>query len=144
MIAVLRAAGEDAAVPAGLAQLDDAVTASPPVRAAVTTDVRAPALASTIDQAAYRIVAEALTNARKHAPGSAVTLEIGAAGDLLSITVANTLTGPAPLEHGGLSAGTGLVSMRERALLVGGSLSAGPQDGVWRVQALLPLSGSVT
>jgi signal transduction histidine kinase len=88
--------------------------------------------------AVYRIVQESLTNALKHAgPAPAVTVRItyqpGAVE--LDITDNGTETTTAP------SAGHGLVGMRERATLYGGTFDAGPSlGGGWRVRARVPLS----
>jgi signal transduction histidine kinase len=91
-------------------------------------------LAPAADQAAYRILQEALTNAARHGAGDArVELAFGEAG--LELTVTNRVRGnampPAPTGHG-------LIGMTERAMLLGGSLSAEPFNGVFRVRARLP------
>ncbi len=85
----------------------------------------------------HRIVAESLTNVRRHAHGATrVEIEVGTRGDRLVVTVHDDGTpGPAP----GLD-GFGIVGMRERAAALGGDLSAGPApDGGWLVRAELPL-----
>jgi signal transduction histidine kinase len=86
---------------------------------------------------AYRIVQEALTNALKHAPGSRVTVRLERRADELSVEVENgSATGrPAvPVESG-----HGLVGVRERVALFGGTLRAGPTDGGgFRLAATLP------
>jgi len=74
---------------------------------------------------AYRIVQEGLTNARKHAPGTAVTVAVhGAPGDGLHIEIRNRwpVAGPAEPIPG---TGTGLIGLAERASLAGGRLSHG-------------------
>jgi signal transduction histidine kinase len=140
MITVLRAGGDDAVVPAGLAQLPPALDAARAAGLEVTARVAAGALPSMVDQAAYRIVSEALINARKHAPGAQVWVDVVPTGDHLVLTVTNTLTAPPPvIDDQGVSAGTGLPSMRERATIVGGSLTAGRDGDIWRVHAILPL-----
>ncbi|MEV7869268.1 histidine kinase [Streptomyces sp. NPDC088124] len=84
---------------------------------------------------AYRIVQEALTNARRHAPGARTLVEIGYLADRLSIRVSDDGPGPAA----GRSRGHGLVGMEERAALLGGRLTAGPgPDGGFLVEAELP------
>ena len=96
----------------------------------------APALAPLADVTAYRTVQESLANARRHAPGSAVTLttEAGPAG--ITITIENALPAAVPTT----TPGYGLVGMRERAALVGGRLEAGPTgSGTWRVRLELPV-----
>jgi signal transduction histidine kinase len=87
--------------------------------------------------AAYRVVQEALTNVVKHAPrdsAAAVTLTWEPAA--LHVVVSNH-DETAPTRHSE-SRGRGLVGMRERLEAVGGSLSAGPVEGGWRVEARIP------
>jgi signal transduction histidine kinase len=89
--------------------------------------------------AAYRTAQEALTNARKHAPGQPVrmSLEFTAAG--IAVRVANpvaTVTAGGPLAATG--AQYGLTGLRERAALSGGTLAAGPVGGEWRVALRIP------
>jgi signal transduction histidine kinase len=89
---------------------------------------------------AYRIVQEGLTNARKHAPGAAVTVTVdGTAGHGLITEVRN----PRPVAAGEAEpipgAGAGLVGLAERVGLVGGRLEHGrTQDGGFRLWAWLP------
>ncbi|GIH89938.1 sensor histidine kinase [Planobispora siamensis] len=99
-----------------------------------------------VELAAYRIVQEALTNARRHAPGAAVDVELHYTGDGLHLTIRDNGPGPAtaaPYEERGLPAapygGHGLSGMRERAAAVGGELHAGPATGGgFLVEARLP------
>ncbi|MER5886187.1 sensor histidine kinase [Streptomyces sp. NPDC001941] len=94
------------------------------------------ALPAAWELSAYRIVQEALTNVRKHAPGARTVVKIDyGAGQLLSLRIADD--GPGPAHPPGT--GHGLAGMRERAALVGGRLSAGPgEDGGFVVEAELP------
>ncbi|TMR91767.1 sensor histidine kinase [Nonomuraea basaltis] len=91
---------------------------------------------------AYRIVQESLSNAMRHAPGAAVAVDLRRDGDELRLRVANgpgAAPGPAP------GAGQGLVGMRERAALLGGSLDAGPAPGGgFEVRATLPATNGET
>ncbi|MGV9307501.1 sensor histidine kinase [Nonomuraea sp. NPDC003727] len=89
---------------------------------------------------AYRIVQESLSNAMRHAPGSAVAVEVAWSGGL-RVRVAN---GPGRGPGDAPGAGHGLIGMRERATLLGGSLEAGPTEGGgFEVEAVLPVeSGS--
>ena len=83
--------------------------------------------------AAYRIVQEALTNATRHAPGQPVVVQVGPTQDGTTVTVRNDgPPSPAP------TPGAGLRGMRERAESLGGHLTAGPTDGGWLVEAVLP------
>jgi signal transduction histidine kinase len=87
-----------------------------------------------VELAAYRIVQEALTNARRHAPGAAVDVELRYSGEELWLRIRDN--GPG---SDGLAAGHGLLGMRERAVAVGGSLQAGTAaSGGFLVEATLP------
>ena len=89
--------------------------------------------------AVCRIVQESLTNTLKHAgPEASATVTVSYRPDLIDIEVRDSGLGPGPT----LSAGHGLVGMRERVALYGGTFEAGPKpDGGWRVHAGLPLAG---
>jgi signal transduction histidine kinase len=84
-----------------------------------------------VELAAFRIVQEALTNARRHAPGAAVDVELRYHGSGLYLRVRDNGPGLAaaasPAETG--AEGHGLLGMRERATAVGGRLQAGPAPG---------------
>jgi signal transduction histidine kinase len=86
-----------------------------------------------LDQAAYRILQEALTNAARHGQGSA-EVDISFGPSLLELAVWN----PARDGEAGSVVGHGLVGMRERAALLGGTLEAGRSNGGFRIRALLP------
>jgi signal transduction histidine kinase len=87
-----------------------------------------------VELAAYRIVQEALTNARRHAPGAAVDVELRYDGDLLRLRIRDNGPGP-PIRH----TGHGLLGMRERAAAAGGSLRTGDAPGGgFRIEAQLP------
>jgi signal transduction histidine kinase len=107
-----------------------------------------------VSLAAYRVVQEALTNVVKHARGSRVTVEVGASGGAVLVTVEDyagpaapqagaghpPLPGGAGQPPGGPAGGAGLVGMRERVAGFGGELSAGPAGDHpgWRVRARIP------
>ncbi|MFH8882642.1 sensor histidine kinase [Streptomyces californicus] len=86
----------------------------------------------------YRIAQECLTNARKHAPGTEVSLTVdGGPGEGLTVVVEN----PAPTEpfERVPGSGQGLIGLTERATLAGGALEHGPtKDGGFAVRARLP------
>jgi signal transduction histidine kinase len=85
---------------------------------------------------AYRVVQEALTNARKHAPGQPVRIALGGeAGARLEIAVSNPL-GPAGARLPGT--GRGLVGLTERVRLAGGQLDHQRTGGEFRLRAWLP------
>jgi signal transduction histidine kinase len=88
-----------------------------------------------IELAAYRIVQEALTNTRRHAPGAAVDVELRYGGDELVLRVYDNGPGPLP----GPAGGHGIEGMRERAGMVGGQITAGPGPVTgFLVEAVLP------
>jgi signal transduction histidine kinase len=89
------------------------------------------------DQAAYRILQEALTNAARHGAGTA-DVEVSFAATALELTVTNPFSERAADRNGG---GHGLVGMRERATLLGGSLDTRRVDGDFRLHARLPYGG---
>ncbi|MEQ7004905.1 histidine kinase [Actinopolymorpha sp. B17G11] len=85
---------------------------------------------------AYRIVQEALTNARKHAPGSRVRAELGGRpGEGLCIRVSNPTTFGTPAGPGGR---LGLVGLAERTRMAGGTLDHALADGRFVLDARLP------
>jgi signal transduction histidine kinase len=89
-----------------------------------------------IEVTAYRIVQEALTNARRHAPGAAVDVELRYGDEDLAVRVRDN--GPGP--EGDSLSGHGLLGMRERAATVGGTLHTGPAPGGgFLVEARLPV-----
>jgi signal transduction histidine kinase len=89
-----------------------------------------------VELAAYRITQEALTNARRHAPGAAVDVELRYTDHALRLRIRDNGPGAAPTTTAG---GNGLPGMRERAAAVGGQLRTGPaQGGGFLVDATLP------
>jgi signal transduction histidine kinase len=130
----------------GLCQLDGLVTraraAGLPVTVTVT-GARRP-LPPEADQAAYRIVQEALTNVSRHAGAASASVHLHYAPETLSIQVDNDGKGRVTSTGAGNGArpsgpGLGLVGMRERVSALGGQLQAGPRDaGGFRVRAELP------
>jgi signal transduction histidine kinase len=105
----------------------------------VRLEVAAPLddLPASIGVCAYRIVQESLSNAGRHAPGSAVTVSVGQRAATLALRVAN---GPGGVSRAVSGGGHGLAGMRERVALLGGTLSAGPAEGGgFVVSAVLPL-----
>jgi signal transduction histidine kinase len=100
-----------------------------------------PQLASpVVGRTVYRIVQEALTNARKHAPGARVSVQVRYDPANLRVTIRNTPpTQPTDAGLVGTGSGIGLVALRKRIELVGGTLRADPDpDGGFLVEATLP------
>ncbi|MEU1824367.1 sensor histidine kinase [Streptomyces abikoensis] len=116
------------------------------VRAGVPVELSMPglpALPQAVDLSAYRITQEALANVVRHAPGAATRVSVSPEPDGTGLVVLVVNAAPErdtpPLETGGT--GHGLVGMRERVRLVGGTLDTGPlPEGGFRVAARLPLS----
>jgi signal transduction histidine kinase len=89
--------------------------------------------------AAYRIIQEALTNARRHAPGAAVDVAVRYGDGELRLVIRDNGPGPQRAARYG---GHGLLGMRERAMAVGGELRAGAATvGGFLVEARLPGAG---
>ena len=84
-------------------------------------------LSTMAGHAVNRAVQEGLTNARKHAPGEPVTITIAALADALLITMSNP-TAQTREKRSGNSGGYGIVGMRERASVVGGSLQVNDEE----------------
>ncbi len=121
------------------ALLDESRRAGVRVEAEVAVAAPGPMPAG-LGRNAYRIVQEALTNARKHAPGSVVHVRVmGGPRHGLTVAVRNPLPVGVPAGGAPPGAGTGLVGLRERTQLAGGRLRHGPgADGRFEVEAWLP------
>ncbi|MFG1922228.1 sensor histidine kinase [Cryptosporangium sp. NPDC048952] len=137
----------DLAPQPGMAQLEALVgrvrDAGLPVELVVTGDRTGP-LPDGVDLAGYRVAQEALTNAVKHAGGASAIVRVDHGSDRLWIEVTDTgglrppATDPGSAGHGG---GKGLIGLRERLALYGGTLTAGPRiRGGYRVEAIIPLA----
>ncbi|WP_069886560.1 sensor histidine kinase [Streptomyces luteocolor] len=148
MLRVLRAEdgghdGEEPAAPMpGLARLDEMVervrAGGVPVELRVTGTPRP--LAPGVELCAYRVVQEALTNVLKHAHGAAAEVELAYRGGHIEVSVTDDGKGviPARVRTG---SGHGLLGMRERAKLYGGTISIGPlSEGGFAVRLTLPTS----
>jgi signal transduction histidine kinase len=127
--------GESAAPP-GLASLQTLVAhhSAGGLDVTVATAGSRRPLGVAVDVAAYRILQEALTNAARHGTGAArVQLTFGEAA--LQVTIANPVPDGCSARTSG---GHGVIGMRERATLLGGSLDADRTNGTFRVRARLP------
>jgi signal transduction histidine kinase len=109
------------------------------VDVALTTEGVVTGLPGRVELSAYRIVQESLTNVVKHAgPGARTLVRLTNDGSCLLVEVTDDGSGTTVLP----GAGHGIVGMRERALLLGGTLDVGPgADGGFGVRAALPLGG---
>jgi signal transduction histidine kinase len=128
------AAGQAPADPAALDELLDQHRAA---GLAITTDLRGPrrALPRGVAWATYRILQEALTNAARHGRGSA-DVAVWFQPDTVEITVTN----PAAMNGSAPGGGHGIVGMRERATVLGGTLETHGSDGTFSLHARLPHS----
>jgi signal transduction histidine kinase len=131
--------GADRAPQPGLAQLADLLDAARDSSGAATRLILhgppAP-LDPGVELAAYRIIQEALTNTRRHAPGAAIDVELHYTDDTLQLRVRDN--GPGPPSATSVP-GHGLLGMRERASAVGGQLHTGPAvGGGFLITAVLP------
>ena len=153
VLGVLRTSGQDTTPQPGLADLDALLDSarSGGVSVTVTRSGNPVPLPEGVDLSAYRIVQEALSNAMRHAPGSHVRLHLAYRPDGLALEVRNDADPDPPASSAvpvlvasgdrAAGGGHGLVGMRERATMLGGSLEAGPTgDGGFRVTAVLPVS----
>ncbi|MFI6978869.1 sensor histidine kinase [Embleya sp. NPDC050154] len=115
----------------------------------VAVDLRrngsAPALSPLVEHAVYRVVQESLTNTIKHARGSKVRIRITHRNERTTVRVTNSA--PPAASSAGPTYGTvvppgsgnrGLIGLRERVLLIGGTLRAAPRDGGFEVVAGFP------
>jgi signal transduction histidine kinase len=110
------------------------------VTTALSVDGDPAQVSPTVARTAYRLVQEALTNVRKHAPGASATVELRYHPGGLDIAVGNTAAaGPPDPALAGSGSGAGLAGLRQRVELVGGRFDAGPvAGGGYRVGAILP------
>lgn len=138
VLGVLRAEGDRTPANDEVAQLHALLKRLPEDRVDLSVTGDPDLLRAEVSHAAYGIVREAVTNAVRHGTGS-VTARIAIA-DTVTIEVANDL----PAAHDAVSrtvGGRGRESMRERALLVGGTCTSGVRGARWVVDARLPCEG---
>ncbi|MGW6708618.1 sensor histidine kinase [Streptomyces sp. NPDC054956] len=124
-----------------LAELEALVGQSRAAGMAVELDVRGAgeSYAAEVEQTAYRVVQEALTNCHKHAPGARVVVRLAHREGEVAMQVENGPCDGKADEPGLPSGGNGLVGMRERVLGLGGVFVSGPTDeGGFKVSAVLP------
>jgi signal transduction histidine kinase len=137
-----RAANGHVEAPTGLASLDTLIAHHATTGLKVTLDTTGTVqpLSGVADQAAFRTLQEALTNAARHGTGSAeMTLAFGdEALDLIVTNPVATASGPRP------SGGHGLIGMRERVALLGGGLDVRRANGLFQLHARIPYGGHRT
>jgi signal transduction histidine kinase len=140
-LGMLRDVDDRRAPTPGLGQVDELVRMAREAGLDVKLEVASPPreLPSAVDQAAYRILQESITNVIRHAGPARVTVSLSYGPDELELRVADDGRGPRDASHGA-EGGQGIVGMRERAALLGGELTAGPRPGGgFQVRACLPL-----
>lgn len=146
MIDLLRTGDEQRTSPARLAELDALVTGfrGEGLHISVSCPEELPPLPAAVDQAAYRIVQESLTNALKHGVPGPVDVVVAHDDAALRVEVSSPAA-PSPAGAADDDAarrppsGVGLLTMRERAEALGGSFRAGPAgDDRWQVRAVIP------
>jgi signal transduction histidine kinase len=141
LVGILRTApdgDQTPALPALAALIAESTTVGTPAELVQEGD---PALASpVVARTAYRIVREALTNVRKHAPGAAVFVRVSYGESKVRLSVRNSpVAGRPGSDLAATGSGLGLASLRQRIELVHGTLRAGPAaDGGFCLEATLP------
>ncbi|WP_238007336.1 sensor histidine kinase [Dactylosporangium sp. AC04546] len=142
LVRALREDGQSDLTPADPAAIDDLLAGFRAGGLSLTSHVEGSfaAVPRSVASAAYRILQEALTNATRHGEGSA-DVAVRFTADAVEITVTNPARSSAPVTGGG----HGIVGMRERAVLLGGTLRTERADGRYRLSARLPqlAAGSV-
>lgn len=145
MVGVLRAGEKPSLAPpprvGDIQRLTDGGSDSLPVEVRLSGDLGD--LRPSVEAAVYRIAQESITNARRHARhATGIAVSIAGTDGRVYVTVCDD--GDNRPGGGASSSGYGLVGMRERASLLGGTLNAGPgPDRGWTVTASLPLTGTV-
>jgi signal transduction histidine kinase len=148
LLGVLRQEDDDTprAPQPGLADIPDLVATAKRVGVPVTLAIPAgDGVPEAVGLTAYRIVQEALANAARHAPGGLVRVAGRVQDGQLELAVRNgpAVPGSAPSALPGEGHGHGLMGMRERATLLGGTLSAGrDENGGYTITAVLPFGGA--
>ncbi|MFD3745246.1 sensor histidine kinase [Nocardia sp. NPDC058633] len=131
----LLTAPDDTAVTTRLSSLDGLIDAAEAAGGAVT--LRRPddlELPTAVEAVVTRILGETLTNATKHAPGAPLDIELRRDATRLVVTAMNPIPSEVAQGHG-----NGLRNMMFRAESVDGTITAGAEDGTWRVCARIPL-----
>lgn len=146
MLNLLRADDSEFLPAPGLSAIDDLISSAKGAGVTVETAVRIQthAVPPVVDLAAYRILQEALTNVARHAGHVHATITVETSHGSLNLSVINSAavnsTGVKPTPT--TSAGVGLLGIRERVTLLGGTLTTGEtDDGGFQLSAWLPLDG---
>lgn len=136
LLGILRDGDAERAPQPGIERLDELVNG---VRGApVTLECSVGALPEALSLTVYRIVQEALSNVVRHAPGAATRVTVGLEGDDVVLEIVNDAPKSAPAVTAG---GHGLVGVRERVAVHGGTMSIDRPAGGYRLRARLPVEG---
>jgi signal transduction histidine kinase len=136
IVGALREDGTNGAPAAGLAGIAELASGQ---GASLTVTGEPRDVPPAADMAFYRVAQEALSNARDHAPGAPVTITIRHRRDGTTLLVRNDPPAVVATPPNGDRRGFGLIGMRERATLIGATLTAGPAaDGGWQVELTVP------
>lgn len=140
-VGLLREAGGDAALAPlpGLEALPALVAGFRSAGSDVQLENDALEVPTTVGLALYRITQEALSNAGRHGGSGPISVQLTSEPGVVRLCVSNVLRAGDRERQGGL----GLVSMRERAASLGGTVYAGPQAGRWLVRAELPVAATL-
>ena len=129
--------GADLAPQPSLSALGELVAAASDLPIELHTDGDLDGVPAAVELSAYRVVQEALTNVRRHAGRvDRVAVAVQRADGRLTVTVEDDGRGASTLTH---DPGFGIIGMRERVGMFGGTFEAGPRSGGgWRVRAVFP------
>ncbi|SPF69145.1 Histidine kinase [Propionibacterium ruminifibrarum] len=138
VVGILRAGALAAVTPQPtLTDLPELLHTARTINPDISLDIPAvPDVSPAVGLALYRVIQESLTNAHRHAPGARIDVRLTEADGWVSLSITNTrATRPAPGLGG---SGLGVEGMRMRCELLGGQLTAGPNQDGWQVLARLP------
>ena len=137
VLAALRDAGERSGPEPGVDRLPTLLTAHREAGLAVVAEIEElPALPPLVSGTVYRVVAEGLANAQRYAGAGEITLRVQSEPGAVRVVIDNPQSSRASRRRTG---GRGLVGVRERVTVLGGTVEAGPYDGRWRLRATIPV-----
>ncbi len=140
VLAALRDPGERTGPEPGVDRLPALLAAHREAGLAVMAEIDdLPALPPVVSGTVYRVVAEGLANAQRYAGTGDIILRVQGEPDAVRVLVDNPRPTTAFRRSTG---GRGLVGVRERVAVLGGTVEAGPQDGRWRLWVRIPVGGA--
>ena len=139
VLAALRDPGERAGPEPGVDRLPTLLAAHRQAGLAVVAEVGdLPALPPVVSGTVYRVVAEGLANAQRYAGAGEILLRVDGEPGAVRVEVDNPRSAGTARRGTG---GRGLVGVRERVAVLGGTVEAGPHDGRWRLRVTIPVGG---